>query len=330
MVRNASIEPSRIAFITILVGLISLIPLPINASDFKLAISNERSNEVLLHDADGKVISTLLHCKRPRGMLTGTVRTDLWVACSDEDSVVRIDTETGEVKQRINGLHGPTNLALSSQGALLISNESSASASLFNSQTGQLISNLPTGFEPDGVAISESRQRIFVASENAGLVHVFSSQDFREETPLLTNLRPRRLALLGDELWVSSEMGSRVEIFSAESLKKIDEIIFSPRGFRSEQLTPVDILFSNNGQYAFVALGAANHVAIVDVGSREIEEYILVGRRAWGLALSPEGKRLYVLNGLSDDMTIIDLESRRPIASVRTGLAPHAVEVIEK
>jgi len=42
-----------------------------------------------------------------------------------------------------------------------------------------------------------------------------------------------------------------------------------------------------------------------DANTREIIKYILVGRRPWGLALTPDNKQLYVLNGLSDDMTVM-------------------------
>ena len=128
---------------------------------------------------------------------------------------------------------------------------------------------------------------------------------------------------------MSSEMGSRVEIFDIASFEKIDEIIFAPRGFRSEQLTPVDIIFDHSQKNAFVALGSANHVVIVDAIEREVTKYILVGRRPWGLALTPNGKQIFVLNGLSDDVTIIDINSGRPVRTSRTGLVPHSVEIFK-
>ena len=124
-------------------------------------------------------------------------------------------------------------------------------------------------------------------------------------------------------------MGSRVEIFDTATRLKKDEVIFAPKGFRPEQMTPVDILFNPNRNEAYVALGGANHVAIVDTETREIEKYILVGRRAWGLGLSPDAQTLIVLNGLSDDFTMIDLESRRPRLTKRAGLVPHSIEVFK-
>ncbi len=115
----------------------------------------------------------------------------------------------------------------------------------------------------------------------------------------------------------------------AEFLSDLQKPVLETRGFRIEQLTPVDILFDDSQDMAFVALGSANHVVFIDAESREILKYILVGRRPWGLALGPDGDRLYVLNGLSDDMTVIDVSRMRPIRASRTGLVPHSVEIVE-
>ena len=84
-----------------------------------------------------------------------------------------------------------------------------------------------------------------------------------------------------------------------------------------------------DGKTAIVALGRANHVAFVDTATREAEDYVLVGSRAWGVALSPVEKTLYVANGLSDDLSIVDMESRKAIRAVPVGRVPHSVLVDE-
>jgi hypothetical protein len=38
---------------------------------------------------------------------------------------------------------------------------------------------------------------------------------------------------------------------------------------------------------------------------------------------------LIVLNGLSDDFTLIDLATKRPRLTKRAGLIPHSIEVFE-
>ena len=80
---------------------------------------------------------------------------------------------------------------------------------------------------------------------------------------------------------------------------------------------------------AWVGLGRANHVAEVDVATRQVKQLVLAGQRAWGVDLSPDGKTLYVANGLSDDMTLIDVSAAkaRPVRTVAVGRVPHSVLV---
>jgi YVTN family beta-propeller protein len=50
-----------------------------------------------------------------------------------------------------------------------------------------------------------------------------------------------------------------------------------------------------------------------------------VGKRAWGLALTDDETKLYVANGLSDDLTIIDTKTLTPIKSVAVGMVPYGI-----
>jgi len=293
-------------------------------------ISNERSGNLVFMDNSGKTTDVVPLCARPRGMAQYKKSSSLYVACSDDGKVVEFDLNSKQIVRVFSNLPGAMSLAShESSNRLIVSNEGSASVTVLSTETGDVLAQLPTGHEPDGVALSADGRIIFVASENAGIVHVFDGQSYQPIKNIITSLRPRRLAIRGNELWVSSEMGSRVELFDISTLAKIDEIIFAPRGFRSEQLTPVDILFDRTGETAFVALGSANHVVIVDAATREILKYILVGRRPWGLGITPDGEYLFVLNGLSDDVTIIDIDAQRPVRTSRTGLVPHSVEIIK-
>lgn len=293
-------------------------------------ISNERSGNLVFMDDSGKTIDVVPLCARPRGMTQHKKTGSLYIACSDDGEVVEFDLNSKQIVRVFPNLPGAMSLAShDASNRLVISNEGSASVTVLSTVSGEVLAELPTGHEPDGVALTEDGGVIFVASENAGIVHVFDGHTYAPIERIVTSLRPRRLAIRGNELWVSSEMGSRVELFDINTMTKIDEIVFAPRGFRSEQLTPVDIVFDQAQTTAFVALGSANHVVIVDAEEREVLKYILVGRRPWGLGITPDGEHLFVLNGLSDDVTIIDIEAQRPIRSSRTGLVPHAVEILK-
>ncbi|MEL7166295.1 MAG: hypothetical protein AAGL96_12565, partial [Pseudomonadota bacterium] len=52
------------------------------------------------------------------------------------------------------------------------------------------------------------------------------------------------------------------------------------------------------------------------------EEYILVGRRVWHMAFSPDGSQLFTTNGVSGDVTVIDVAKREAIKSIKVGRFP--------
>jgi YVTN family beta-propeller protein len=61
---------------------------------------------------------------------------------------------------------------------------------------------------------------------------------------------------------------------------------------------------------------------VVDTTTDEIVGSIAVGRRPWAVALSPDGKTLYTANGLSDDVSVIDVASFKETGRIHVGSKP--------
>ena len=58
-----------------------------------------------------------------------------------------------------------------------------------------------------------------------------------------------------------------------------------------------------------------------------VQKYLLVGQRVWNLAFSLDGKRLYTTNGVSNDMSVIDVAAQKVTKSVPVGRLPWGVVV---
>jgi len=84
---------------------------------------------------------------------------------------------------------------------------------------------------------------------------------------------------------------------------------------------------TKDGTKAFVALGPANRVAVIDAKTFEVEDYLLVGKRVWQLAFTPDQKFLFATNGNSNDVSVIDVERQKVTKSIPTGTAPWGVTV---
>ena len=67
---------------------------------------------------------------------------------------------------------------------------------------------------------------------------------------------------------------------------------------------------------------------MIDPKTYEVKDYILVGQWPWHLELSPDHSKLYVANGLTNDMTIIDVASLKAEKSVPVGRLPWGVAVV--
>jgi YVTN family beta-propeller protein len=72
-------------------------------------------------------------------------------------------------------------------------------------------------------------------------------------------------------------------------------------------------------------MGTANRVAVINAQTFAVEKYLLVGQRVWNLAFSPDQKRLYTTNGISNDISIIDVENQKVTKSVGVGRYPWGV-----
>jgi PQQ-dependent catabolism-associated beta-propeller protein len=296
-------------------------------------VSNEKSSTITVLDQDNEVVKTFETCARPRGMHFSQDRTEFYVGCADDSIVAIYDVATQELLGRIRQVEEPETFDLHPNGRhLYISNEEDATATVFDVETGEFIAEFETGEEPEGVLITADGRLVFVASEAANMVHVIDTEAQEVVKDILVDTRPRRFALTPDEreLWVSAELAGVVDIIDVESLEIVADVAFLPTGFRKEQVTPVDVLITKDGARAYVALGRANHVAVVDVKSRKVLDYILVGKRAWGLALTDDERRLYVANGLSDDISIIDTGSLRVITSIPVGQVPYGILIDDR
>jgi YVTN family beta-propeller protein len=129
------------------------------------------------------------------------------------------------------------------------------------------------------------------------------------------------------QVWVTSEVAGTVSVIDAKTHKILKTIGFEVPGVRPEQIQPVGIRITKDGTRAFVALGPANRVAVIDAKKLEVEKYLLVGQRVWQLAFTPDDSLLFGTNGNSNDVSVIDVPSLKVVKSVPVGDAPWGVAV---
>lgn len=297
----------------------------------QIFVSTEKGNEVVVFDKDMNLVKRIATSRRPRDMHFNADKTLLYVACGDDDTIDVIDVATLEVVDSIPTGPSPEVFAFSPDEKMIyVSNEEDSRLEAIDLATRVSVQDVPTGAEPEGVLVMPDGKTAYVTSEVADMVHVVDTATGAVTKNILVGTRPRRFILTpdGSELWVSCELSSEIFVIdTATNEIKGDSLIFVPPGFREEDVTPVGMAITKDGSKVLLSLGRANHIAIIDAHSKDVLKYVLVGKRAWSVDLSSDEKTAYVANGLSDDVTLVDMASMNPVKSVPVGRVPHSVVI---
>jgi YVTN family beta-propeller protein len=118
-----------------------------------------------------------------------------------------------------------------------------------------------------------------------------------------------------------------VSVIDPAKHEVMKKIAFEIPGLRKEAIQAVGISITKDGKTAFVALGPANRIAVIDGVTHEIRKYLLVGQRVWHLAFTPDEKYLLTTNGVSNDVSVIDVASLRVIKTIQVGELPWGVAI---
>ena len=126
---------------------------------------------------------------------------------------------------------------------------------------------------------------------------------------------------------MSSEVGGTVSIIDPAEHKVKQKIVFKIPGMRPEPIQPVGINITRDGKTGFVALGPSNHVAVVDGMTHQVTKYLLVGQRVWHMAFTPDEKYLLTTNGVSNDISVIDVGALKAINTIQVGQQPWGITI---
>jgi PQQ-dependent catabolism-associated beta-propeller protein len=182
------------------------------------------------------------------------------------------------------------------------------------------------------MALSPDGTILVNTSETTNMAHFIDTRTRQIVANVLVDARPRYAEFKrdGSELWVSAEIGGTVAVIDAASRTVKKKIEFSIPGLRREAIQPVGINLTQDGKTAFVALGPANRVAVIDGTTHEVKKYLLVGQRVWHMAFTPDEKYLFATNGVSNDVSVIDVASLRVIKTIQVGELPWGVAISQQ
>jgi PQQ-dependent catabolism-associated beta-propeller protein len=294
-------------------------------------VSNEKGNSISIVDGDTlELVREVPVGERPRGIALSKDGAQLYIFASDDDTIQVMDTTTYEIVGTLPSGPDPELMVVSPDGSrIYVANEDDNLVSVVDIAKGTIAAEIPVGVEPEGMEVRPDGMVVVNTSETTNMAHFIDVESHEITDNVLVDQRPRFADYTADgvEVWVSAEIGGTVSVIDDATRQVTHKITFEIPGVPDEAIQPVGIAITSDRAKAFVALGPANRVAVIDAQSYEVEDYLLVGQRVWQLAFSPDEKFVYSTNGVSNDISVIDVAEEEVIKSVAVRAFPWGVVV---
>ncbi len=294
-------------------------------------VSNEKDDSISVIDLDKmETVETLQVGMRPRGLTLSHDNKLLYICASDSDTVQVMDLATRQIIKQLPSGADPEQFALHPNNKwLYISNEDDALVTVVDVDKEEVLAQIDVGVEPEGMAVSPDGKWAVNTSETTNMLHWIDTSTNQLVDNTLVDQRPRHVEFTKDSklLWASAEIGGTVSVVDVDKREILKTLTFKIKGVHPDKVQPVGIKLTSDGKYAFIALGPANHIAAVDAKTYEVLDYLLVGRRVWHMAFNPDESLLLTTNGVSGDVSVIDVAKLKVTKSIKVGRYPWGVVV---
>ena len=297
----------------------------------RLYVANSWSDSVSEIDTAAlQVVRSLPAGFEPNAVLTDLPGRFLYVANRVSNDVSVVDLAAGVEVKRLFGGRGASYLALSPDGATIYCTHIYPDVGEFRAPPRSEITVIDTA--------SQTVKDHYRLPNAAGVFHVALSADGR--LGMAAQLRPKNLIPLAhvEHGWV---FGNSISVFGPDVSKNAGESVQIPLDELDRYFTPpFAIAIAADKSVAYISTTGSDSVTVIDIAkllqfiraatpaerrtmandlsasANYVVTRIPVGSAPKGLALSPDGKRLYVANRTDDTISVVDTAARKVSATL--------------
>mgnify|MGYP006194442311 CR=1 FL=1 len=232
------------------------------------------------------------------------------------------DTVVGKVPV---GNH-PAHVVVSPDGRwVYVTNGGDNTLSVVDTTSLKVVDTIPTGAYPHGIRLSPDGKQAYVANLKGGTVSVIDTESRKEISQIPVGKGPAQVGFTSDSrlAFVSLSQEASVAVIDPVSRKLIRKVRVGN--------VPIQLYATPDNRFLFVAnqgsrKSPGNTVSVIDLSTFSTQR-IRTGNGAHGVVVGHDGRHAYVTNLYANTVSVIDVRSRKSVATVAVGVGPNGISV---
>jgi YVTN family beta-propeller protein len=289
----------------------------------KVYIGNFKDNTVSVIDTGaGKVVATIPVVAGPHGMAMTQDGRTVYVSGDGSSSVDVIDTATDKVVKTIDVGKTPNGIALTPDNRLLLVTVYGENRVAFIDTATQSVVATAAVPKPHTLAISPDGKFAYVTVQEPGhfgLARIdVAARSVVRTVPLEKTPRDGEFSYDGKMFYFTQAGVNSVAVLDPASDKIVAEI---PTG-----VSPHFVGYPRNSAFGMVVVQGPGELLLFDPAKNTPVRSVAVGKQPHWATASSDGKKAYVTNEGSNDVTFVDLATGQT-NTIAIGNAPRKVVV---
>lgn len=250
--------------------------------------------------------------------------------------LVAIDPVAGAVLWRAPLRGVPNHVAVSPDGArVYVTIVSGSWVDVVDPAKRAVVDSVDVGTGPHDIEVSRDGKRVYVGLIRGTDITVFdaATKAVIRRIPLAQNVRPIALSHDESRLYVQLSHTHAITVVDPKTGKIIRRVAMPvPAGKALPDAMPIDVdhglRVTPDGRFLIANGSLVDEATIWAIPAMKLVATIPVGRDPNWIVISPDGKRCFVSNRRSDDVSVIDLATRGEIARIKVGKYPQRMAAL--
>jgi YVTN family beta-propeller protein len=294
----------------------------IEIKNILLYVTNSGSDCVtVINRQHDRVVAAIAVDQSPMGIVASPDGNKIYVANSGSNNISVIDTGLNRIINTIGNFgYSPAELALSGDGlTLYATNPNSDNISVIDTLSNIVTGWIYVGNDPADIVVDQNRRKVYVVNKASNSVSIVNVNTSDVENTVTVGFNPTGVAIHQDKLYVTNADSNSISVIDIPSYSVTKTISLSQKPMW---------LVSGLSDRIYVS-GVDNEVSFIYPSMDMTTRNISVGDLPSQMAVDSLRRKLYVVNTMSEDISVIDLATKRLKTVIQVGRRPHGIALIE-